>query len=58
MEEFFFFKIASVLKVGPKIENIFGFDLICYDDSIEFAMEFCQQSVDVEEDKNLKKELF
>ena len=40
------------------MNQVFGYDLICYDDTIEFAMEFCQQPVDVEEDKDLKKELF
>ena len=39
------------------MEKIFGYDIICYDDAIEFAMEFCKKT-DNQEGKNLKKELF
>ena len=41
IEEYFFYKIASVLEVGPEMKNHFGYDLICFDDRIEFAMELC-----------------
>ena len=41
IREFTFFKIASALGIGPCIENIFGYDIICYNDRIEFAMEHC-----------------
>ena len=41
LKEYFFFKIAAVLGLGPLMENIFGYDLVCYNDRIEFAMELC-----------------
>ena len=28
------------------MKRIFGYDIICYDDSIEFAMELCQEKND------------
>ena len=34
LEEYLYYKIAAAMKCGPKIENIFGYDIICYDDSI------------------------
>ena len=40
------------------MDRVFGHDVICYNDKIEFAMEFCEQAVDVEEGENLTKELF
>ena len=30
IKEYFFFKIASVLGFGPRMDNIFGYDLSCY----------------------------
>ncbi len=33
--------IASALGVGPKCERVFSFDLIVYNDAIEFGFEFC-----------------
>jgi hypothetical protein len=32
------------LEIGPKVGNFLGFDLVCYMDCIEFAMEKCQPS--------------
>ena len=40
------------------MESIFGYDLICYNDSIEFAMELCQHPDNVDERENIKRELF
>ena len=42
------------------MDKIFGYDLICYEDSIEFAMELCQQPNEVkeEEEENIRQELF
>lgn len=36
-------KLASALKIGPKIYNDFGFDIIAYLDCFEFVMEKCDQ---------------
>ena len=48
IEEYFFYKIASILRVGPFLEQIFGYDIVCYDDSIEFAMEMCEVGEELE----------
>ena len=40
------------------MDQIFGYDLICYDDSIEFAMEFCEQALSTDKGDTMKKELF
>ena len=34
LKEYFFFKIAAILGFGPEMENIFGYDLVCYNDRI------------------------
>jgi len=39
LKEFFIAKIASALKIGPTIKKWVGFDLIFYEDCVEFAME-------------------
>ena len=36
IKEFCFLKICSILKLGPKVTNAFGFDLILYENCIEF----------------------
>ena len=41
LQEYFFCKIAAVLRFGPKTDNIFGYDLVCYEGRVEFAMELC-----------------
>lgn len=40
--EYGFLRICSVLKVGPYIEFGRAFDLVCFDDCVEFYMERCQ----------------
>jgi serine/threonine protein kinase len=42
LKEYFALKIASTLGYGPKLFKIFGFDLVCFENAIEFSMEFCQ----------------
>ena len=34
IEEYLYYKTASSLGIGPKIEKIFGFDIICYNNVI------------------------
>ena len=41
LRELIFYKIASILRFGPYLEKVLGYDIICYNDSIEFAMELC-----------------
>lgn len=41
--EYCFYKLFSILRIGPKVYDIFGFNLIIYDDSIEFAVEECKE---------------
>ena len=41
LKEYFAYKIASTLEYGPKLFKIFGFDIICFKNSVEFSMEFC-----------------
>ena len=41
IKEYSLLKIASILGVGPKLNNLFGFDLLVYDECIEFCMEEC-----------------
>ena len=41
LQEYFFYKIAAALEFRPEMDNIFGYDLICYNDRIEFSMELC-----------------
>ena len=45
LKEYFFFKIGAVLGFGPEMDNIFGYDLVCYNDRIEFAMELCEMNL-------------
>ena len=39
------------------MDNIFGYDLVCYNDRIEFAMELCEMNL-TEEDTDFKTDLF
>lgn len=32
-------KVASMARVGPKLKPYFGFDIIMFEECIEFAME-------------------
>ena len=50
IEEYSLYLIASNLKIGPKITRLFGFDLIVYENCIEFSMEKCSKPLDL--DKN------
>ena len=44
LREYTLSKIASVLRFGPKMEKIFGYDILSFNDGIEFAMEMCQKN--------------
>jgi hypothetical protein len=39
--EFAIAKLCSLFKIGPQIQNPFGFDLLCFRDHVEFYMEKC-----------------
>ena len=41
IEEYCILKLASHLKVGPKVHGIMGYDIVVYFDCIEFSMEMC-----------------
>jgi hypothetical protein len=41
IKEYSLFKIAAILGAGPRLCNIFGFDMIVHEDCIEFCMEEC-----------------
>lgn len=45
LKEYFFLKLFSELKIGPKLKQSFGFDLIISHDCIEFSMELCKPFV-------------
>jgi serine/threonine protein kinase len=34
--------VAAILKVGPQLSNIFGFDIAVFKDCAEFCMEQCR----------------
>ena len=36
-------KIAHLLGVGPKTTDLFGFDIVVYNNCAEFAMEYCKK---------------
>jgi len=38
IKEYFFVKLFSELKIGPKVKKCFGFDMIVTKDCIEFSM--------------------
>lgn len=40
--EFSFVKLFSALKIGPVVHKIFGFDMLIFQDTVEFCMELCQ----------------
>ena len=60
IREYIFYKIASILEVGPALRAVFGYDILCFDDRIEFAIEYCPRNFIREEDcsRNLKEEEF
>ena len=37
-------RVASALDCAPKIDRIFGFDMLMYKECIEFPMEVCQKT--------------
>lgn len=41
IKEYFLLKIASALRIGPSIGNIFDFNIIVYWNCFDFSMEFC-----------------
>jgi serine/threonine protein kinase len=49
VKEFCIFKICDLLGSGPSVPSAFGFDIIAYNNSIEFAMEKCQPLTDLQE---------
>ena len=55
IKEICFYKIASLLEIGPSYQKIFGFDVLLLDDSIEFAMEMCECNIG--EIKGMEKDL-
>ena len=59
IKEWAILKICSVLQCSPHIENYLGFDLIIYEDCIQFAMEKGEPVNDIEETqgKLLKEQL-
>ena len=55
--EYSFFRIAETLEVGPKLHKCYSYDLIAYDDGIEFAMERCFLSPPPIEGKSLQEDI-
>jgi hypothetical protein len=41
LSEVFIAKIAFALKIGPKLVEVFGYDVIIFNDVLQFAMEIC-----------------
>ena len=41
IEEYFLLRVASALDCAPKIDKVFGFDMLMYQECIEFPMEVC-----------------
>ena len=37
-------RVASALDCAPKIDKVFGFDMLMYQECIEFPMEVCQNA--------------
>jgi tRNA A-37 threonylcarbamoyl transferase component Bud32 len=42
-------KIAWMLGSGPEVNNFQGFDILVFKDCIEFAMEYCETTVELGE---------
>jgi serine/threonine protein kinase len=42
VKEFCLLKVAAILKVGPQLSNLFGFDIVVFKDCAEFCMEQCR----------------
>jgi serine/threonine protein kinase len=43
--------MMSVLEIGPKVLRKFGFDILVYEDCIEYCMEYCQTNKVFEQGK-------
>lgn len=57
LKEYFFYRLASTLEFGPRLPNIFGYDIVCYNDAIEFAMELCEHGLG-DEKESFGEDLF
>jgi serine/threonine protein kinase len=55
LKEVVAFKIAEKIAAGPLLVKPFGFDLLIYLNCIEFAMEFCNHTLDLS--RGLEKDL-
>jgi hypothetical protein len=44
LAEYLMFLVSSELEIAPKMTKTMGFDLIIYQDCIEFSMELCQDN--------------
>jgi hypothetical protein len=49
LQEYIVFKIIEQFEAGPAMKNYLGFDLLIYDDTIEFSMEFCSHELTLDE---------
>lgn len=41
--EYLAYQVASRLHIGPCMPKVFGYDLLVFDDCVEFSMEFCRR---------------
>ena len=57
LQEIFFTKIASALKVGAEFADIYGYDAIVFNDGISFALERCQASISAISQQSLHSEI-
>lgn len=57
LREAFCAKVASALQIGPKFCNIFGYDVLIFDDGLQFAMEMCETRFLQEESKQAETDL-
>jgi serine/threonine protein kinase len=37
------YKICSMMGIGPRVALEHGYDLVCYNDCVEFQMELCEE---------------
>lgn len=59
IKEYALLKITSTLNVGPRIDNVFGFDIVVSSDSFNFCMEYCDiGTLHSEEAIDLEKKLY
>lgn len=59
IKEWTILKICSVLQCSPRMENYLGFDMIIYEDCIQFVMEKGESinEIDETQGKLLKEQL-